>query len=258
MAVSERSALAGLAVFALTIAACDVLIGLNQYSDVACQYADCGSDVADTGLGSDAYDAGQVPETGSLETGADGDDGGTDADASTGDVRVPESGWPVPTGHQTWAHWPMPNPDAAIAPDSATMLPHTMAYDAGADASILSGGTVLDLVTGTRWTRSFTLVQAQTLDAAWEKCVSQPNGPWRVPTRIELLSLVDFTQARLSPTADPTAFPDTAPNTYWTSSPVAGDDGPTGLYWAIDFGTGLAVIPSPQPMLVRCVQGGGQ
>jgi hypothetical protein len=257
MAASERAALVGVAAaLALAIAGCDVLLGLTQYSDVACAFPDSSSCVDAAEGGMFVPDTGPGPEVGPPDTGSDVDAGGldaaddadADADADAGDVVVPEAGWPVPTGHESWAHWFMPNPDAAIAPDSATLLPHTMTYDAGADGG---GATVFDLVTKLRWTRSF---PAATLDAAWSECAQQPVGPWRVPSRIELLSLVDFTQPNGHPTADPGAFPDTASASYWTSSPVPGDGGAAGS-WSISFATGLAATTGGASY-VRCVQGG--
>ena len=164
---------------------------------------------------------------------------------------MPESGWPVPTGHEIWAHWPMPNPDAAIAADSSILLPNPMAYDAGAD-----GGSPLafDQVTGLTWYRQ--PFPATLYDDAWKACSSGSlpilKQPWRVPTRIELVSLVDFTQPPGQPLVDPAIFGMVTASAFWTSSAVPGDSGPN---WSVSFATGF-VTPSQVPVQVLCVSGG--
>jgi hypothetical protein len=256
MGASERVAVAGLAACAFTLAACDVLLGLGQWSDVACaspDYPDSAcADVRETGV---VHETGPY-EVGPPDTGPEAEAGAVDldaadADADAGDVVVYPDGPPVPSVYETWAHWPMPNPDAAIAPDSSTLLPHTMTYDAGVDGSAT---TVYDVVTKLTWSRVAS--SASTLSDAWTACGHLGAG-WRVPTRIELLSLVDFTQPNGQPMVDPGAFPATPVASYWTSSAVPGDGGPSG-YWTIDFSTGLAGTTPPAASQVRCVQGGVQ
>ncbi|HEY6460606.1 MAG TPA: DUF1566 domain-containing protein, partial [Polyangiaceae bacterium] len=175
------------------------------------------------------------------------------------DVATPDA-WPVPTGNETWAHWRMPNPDASVGPDGAPPPPNPMAYDAGADASADGGSPVaVDTVTGLAWVRAS--FAASTYDAAWIACTTQtsssPSGAsWRVPTRIELVSLVDFTR---QPTIDPNVFPGAQSASYWTSSTVPGDGGPSG-WWTVNFSSGLvatvAASASALPTYVLCVSGG--
>jgi hypothetical protein len=143
----------------------------------------------------------------------------------------------------------MPNPDAAIAPDSAVLLPNPMTYDAGAD-----GGT-LDIVTHLLWETDGSQMASSFL-GAWAHCSSLGPG-WRVPTRIELVSLVDFT--RTSPSIDEPPFAGTeSTNPYWTSSvvwaPDAGADAAVN-YWTVWFSDGL-VARSDTGGFVRCVNGG--
>jgi hypothetical protein len=76
---------------------------------------------------------------------------------------------------------------------------------------------------------------------------------WRLPSRIELVSLIDF--SRFDPAIDPLMFPDAGPLSYTSSSLPAAD--PT-LTWQIDFGNGTVAIvdgwPRTEPnWLVRCV-----
>jgi hypothetical protein len=67
------------------------------------------------------------------------DRGDADADADVAEISPP-------TAHEIWAHWPMPNPDAAIAGGSDATLPNPMAYDTYGEA-----GTLLDKVTRLTW-----------------------------------------------------------------------------------------------------------
>ena len=249
MAGSRRkAATVGLAALSVTLVACDALLGLGQYQDVACAF-DC-----DAGEPGEAGEAGFVNRVDAAEAGFTSEggmpmEGGTgadaDAEADTGFVVLPESGPPVPTGHEIWAHWPMPNPDAAIGPESSTPLPHAMSYDAGAE-----GGSAIayDVVTGLAWSRA--PQAAATYVEAWQHCAKTTG--WRVPTRIELVSLIDFTQPSGMPTIDPATFPTVLAARTWTSSSVAGS---TSAYWTVDFATGLTAS-SGGATQVLCVEGG--
>jgi hypothetical protein len=235
----SHAAAAVVAAFALVLVGCDALLGLGSYENVACAF-DCGADAHEAAAtaGGDAADE--------EETGTATDGGAHDGEA--GVVVTPDSGWPVPTAHELWAHWPMPNPDAAAGPDAAT-LPNTMTYDAGDGDG--GGPVVVDVVTKLSWSR-----QAQTAtsyDEAWKACVSLGSS-WRVPTRIELVSLIDFTQPSGSPTIEPTVFPSVKALPTWTSSAVAGDASPPS-YWTVDFTTGLTASGGSASQ-VMCVSGG--
>jgi hypothetical protein len=80
-------------------------------------------------------------------------------------------------------------------------------------------------------------------------------GGWRVPTKDELLSIVDLSVPAPGPTIDATAFPATPAACFWTSSPFnPSSDGTTNSYWSIDFGHGSAVLTDvSMPCQVRCV-----
>ena len=59
MVASRRVAVAALAGIAITLAACDALLGLGQYHDISCAF-DCGSGVVSPMAdASDAADAGE-------------------------------------------------------------------------------------------------------------------------------------------------------------------------------------------------------
>jgi hypothetical protein len=231
----RRIAAAGVALAVVVAAAgCDALLGLGQFRDVPCAF-----DCPDDATAADAPAETGIPET-SVGDASDASDAAVDADAMDATMAVfppPEAASP----HEVWAHWPMPNPDASIAPDSSTLLPNPMTYDASAD------GSVFDLVTALTWEVAF---QAAT-DYPTASAQCQALG-MRVPTRIELVSLVDFTT---SPTIGG-VFPQTPPAPFWTSSAVWADGGPdaTVLYWSVSFVDGR--VTADTAAWVRCVSGG--
>jgi hypothetical protein len=78
------------------------------------------------------------------------------------------------------------------------------------------------------------------------------NGGWRLPSRIELLSIVDFTQSE--PLIDPVAFPNTPPEPFWSVSPTVDD--PSSA-WSVHFGFGTvsaSATSTGTPLRVRCVR----
>jgi hypothetical protein len=81
------------------------------------------------------------------------------------------------------------------------------------------------------------------------------GGSWRVPTRIELVSLVDYTQPSGKATIDPVVFANVQARAHWTSSPVPGDGGPSA-YWTVSFADGLASNSAAGATYVLCVSGG--
>jgi hypothetical protein len=240
----SRVVLAAVAVLAGCALACDALLGLGGYTEPDC-IVDCGSVAAPEG--GDATDAATDTST------FDAFDGTAVLDASDGDAgdTSPVFDGPVdgPPLALLWARWPMPNPDAAAAPtiDASPSLPNPMAYDAGAEA-----GAAFDVTTHLTWTReSF---QANTFDGALAACAGLGSG-WHVPTRIQIVSLIDFTQPIGTPKIDPVAFPATPAARFWTSSQVP-VDAATPLYWFVDFSTGLVQETAAGSYYVRCVKEG--
>jgi len=243
--VGSRRAVLGVAtLLCAALLACDALLGLGDYGKTSCADVS-GESCTDSGEGGydvKVRDAADASADGDAEADADAD---ADADAPT---TVNDAANDGPTPHQIWAHWPMPNPDASIAPDlpDAAELPNQMAYDAGPDGST----TVFDEVTGLTWERSGD-AGAGSIDEARAHCATLTLGNgWRLPTRIELVSIVDFTA---SPAINSTAFPGTHPQEYWTSSAVPSDAG-TQQYWTVSFANGLVDNTSGSAQYVRCVQ----
>jgi hypothetical protein len=161
-----------------------------------------------------------------------------------------------------WADWAMPNsrpfitlPDGGMQP-----LPNQRSYDT---TSIQ--GVVIDNVTHLHWQRAVDVAGGDGMghydwQAANAYCATLvlDGGPglWRVPTRIDLLSIVD-TSVDTSGGAAPinaAAFPNTPAESFWTSSLVPSN---TSLAWEINFNNqGYANNGDPISSMdrVRCVR----
>jgi hypothetical protein len=119
-----------------------------------------------------------------------------------------------------------------------------------------NGLTVTDTITGLVWQRDGSGARAgcaEHLNCTWAEaqayCAALVLGGvsgWRVPARMELLTIVDFT--RSAPAIDPAAFPNTPAGMFWMSSP-------SGYPWTIDFHDGyVAVLSASSAYGVRCVR----
>jgi hypothetical protein len=126
----------------------------------------------------------------------------------------------------SWAGWalpPLPVPSAN--------------YDTG------TSGVVKDKVTGLWWQEPIdmpnTCAGGCSQAAAMAYCANLKLAgycDWRLPTRIELDSIVDYTKS--SPAIDTTVFQSTPSHTFWTSSPFTPMSATDG--WHIDFTDGRA------------------
>jgi len=137
------------------------------------------------------------------------------------------------------------------------------AVRAGAPAmrySIDDGGTsdrtddtVVDTRTGLLWQRNteprtFTRAEAGAYCAELKLAA---HGGFRLPTRRELVSLVDYT--RVGPSTDIAAFPDARPEGYWTSTAYVAN--PTQVGWRVEFLYGIASqSPLSDVLRARCVR----
>jgi hypothetical protein len=133
----------------------------------------------------------------------------------------------------TWAAWPMPDP---LAPS----------YD------VSSSEVVVDTSTGLMWERTVG-PDALSWDRAKARCACVSTGgyhDWRLPMRIELVSIVDFTKS--DPAIDGDAFPSTPSDYFWTSSPVATSaDAAWYLYF---FDGNTHSMAKDTPYRARCVR----
>jgi hypothetical protein len=134
----------------------------------------------------------------------------------------------------------MPNPPS-------TRLPNPARYDLG------SKGVVRDEVTGLIWQRTVDQKRYSWLEAG-KTCEGLDLGGtrgWRLPSRIELASIVDLTHGQ--PAIDSRAFPGTPSDWFWTSSvnPV----NPNGAAWSVNFSFGSPKSdPTNSVFWTRCVR----
>ena len=124
--------------------------------------------------------------------------------------------------------------------------------DAPAGRYTIDAGTVYDTSTLLTWQQAPTRDYLLWADANRYCTTLSLNGyGWRLPSVTELETLVDETCS--SPAIDPSAFPNTDSDYYWTSSYVARF--PT-YAWTVGFQIGLAnfFTVSDSLQLVRCVR----
>lgn len=134
----------------------------------------------------------------------------------------------------SWAQWPMPNSDGG-----GDFLPNPMKY------IVVDADRVEDVVTGLVWRRA-TLSAQLSLDDAKSACAALDNAAgWRLPKRIELVTLLDF--ARPSFLVDP-VFTGVKNVRVWSSSEsrtlVDKAVVVTDAFWTVDFGTGVVDVLS--------------
>jgi len=138
-----------------------------------------------------------------------------------------------------WIGWRMPNP-------AETGLPNPSKYVDDAAKEV-----IYDQVTGLLWQKTVD-GGSYTYEGAKTVCKNLTYGgysDWRLPWRIELVSLVDFT--RSNPPIDP-IFANTPVDGFWSASGYSSN---TGYAWAVSFvdGDTEAVVIETQ-YRVRCVR----
>lgn len=114
-----------------------------------------------------------------------------------------------------------------------------------------TASTVVDNVTTLEWQRTVDSgLYSQVAAATYCGGLSLDGKfDWRLPTRIELASIVDF--GRVSPSIDPTAFPSTPLARFWSSTPYPGSEG-----WSVNFEFGtMNEIATSTMCRARCVRG---
>lgn len=188
-------------------------------------------DASSAGEGGNASQGGAEPGEATM-----GGDGGAMAGTSSeGDGGEP----PLPTDRE-FAQWPMPNP-------VGSGYPHPAQYDTS------KPDVVVDRITGLTWESNAGNENYKWADAA-AKCKETTTGgyrDWRLPSRIELLSLVDFT--RTFPAINLAAFPDARSSGYWTASP---SPAAPNRYSYVEFDLGIAwTDTSGELHWARCVRG---
>jgi hypothetical protein len=180
--------------------------------------------------GPGAWDAGNEPDA---DAGADTAwDAGGDAPLTPGCVESAGS---------AWADWPIPDPTGGAG------TPRAQSYD------VSRAGVVIDRITQLMWQRDVDPL-TRTWGAAKQHCACLTLGgydDWRMPSRIELVSIVDFTKN--TPSIDSAAFPATPSEWFWTSTTLASD---ATFAWYIYFDNGFSKFIGAEefPYRVRCVR----
>jgi hypothetical protein len=114
-----------------------------------------------------------------------------------------------------------------------------------------AAASVTDVETGLVWQRAVDPTQ-RVWDAAASYCatLALDGATWRLPTIIELQSIADT--SRTTPRIDPTAFPATPTDVFWSSSLVNGD--PT-VVMVMSFADGTVNnAANTETHLARCVR----
>jgi hypothetical protein len=169
------------------------------------------------------------------ETAGDGGDASTEA--GTDAASCPGTG----TGECVCDGFVMPNPAASGAP-------HPQAYDTSA------ADVIVDKVTGLEW-QKHTTATAFKQPAAIAFCQTQltgGHGGWRLPTAVELVSLIDFTK---KPMGTNDAFAFDALTRLWSST-LAGNPS-TGMGVGFDDYPLTFLVNIVDSFPVRCVRTGG-
>jgi hypothetical protein len=121
---------------------------------------------------------------------------------------------------------------------------------APADRYTIAAGTVFDAKTKLTWQQSVPTTTS-TLASATAYCstLSLVGLAWRLPTLMELMTIVDYSVS--VPSIDSSAFPATPPSGFWTSTPTTGSGG----VWDVDFffgQSGAGILAGTA--YVRCVR----
>jgi len=209
----KHRALCVVAYVGINVVGCNAILGIDEPS-------------------SRLLDGGQLP----ADSGGGSSDGSFDYDA---DVSA-DGGGPLGDRVHTKARWPMPNP-------LSTGLSNPQTY------SVDEAVVVIDDVTLLQWQRAASATSMSWVDAR-RLCseLTIAGGGFRLPSRIELLSLVDLTQS--SSAIDPVAFPDTPAEGFWSASYIPG---PPANAWGINFGFSTSIVFQDDvnhERRVRCVR----
>ena len=127
-----------------------------------------------------------------------------------------------------------------ISASSFTDLPGESANTTSPAARFVQGDFVIDHARGLMWSRKLLSSERMNFadaEAACKACTLEGHTDWRLPTREELQSLVDYT--RLNPAIDTEVFPDTPANYFWSSSPAASAP---DYAWVVNFACGHVLL----------------
>jgi hypothetical protein len=214
----KRALLAALCVLT-SLAGCSAILGIDKFEE--CPGSCLDASVPDVHEVPDVREA-NAPDTSDADAAVD-----ADAAFETGaDVEI------IPL-ERLWARWPMP---------TAETIGDASPYDDGGSSALV------DPVTHLTWQRA--TIAVDSYETARATCGNLlPGGSWKVPTRIELATLIDPT--RDAGPAWSTSFAEAGASVrLWTASRVYGT---SADHWVIDFASG-AVLRGGGAGAVRCVR----
>lgn len=163
--------------------------------------------------GGNSSAGGSMPESGGAAGEHTGIGGSTAGAAGEGGGAEP---------NRDWALWPMPNP-------ASVGLPHAASYDITTDPLV-----ALDLVTGLMWKRAANeFNEALPARAACSDLELAGYDDWRLPTMIEMFSIVEWSDTTV-PFLDTSVFSGITSDSVWTSTPSAGS--PDTGAWVMGLG----------------------
>lgn len=181
--------------------------------------------------------------TGGANTGGAATGGASTGGAGTGGSTEPGTCQPNCGSHK-WACWPMPNPRGSGLPNEASYTDQ--------------GDYVHDDITCLDWQKSAPSQSGgYTWDEANQTCESLSLGgfdDWRLPTRIEMMSIMDWTSSGAK--IDTSAFPGAAGGFHKTASIWFVD---TARAWAFNLSDGITSNNyfKTTAAAIRCVRGTG-
>lgn len=216
-----RRALWSVAALTPLLAACNAILGISDYEKTECPG------------GGVCHDDGGIDGAVS--------DGGADAKLDA-PVLVDARGVdPV-----SWAQWKMPNYPA----------------DGGTTANLQdlkdNGGEVQDKITGLVWRK---VPEGERGLVSWSQAKSTCSGGYRLPTRIELITILNLDMLGSARTVRADAMFGLQPEKYWTTSLERTNAGQvTARHWVVDFdvsGAPVDRIDETDSAAVICVKAGG-
>jgi len=222
----------------LVVAGCRSILALDN-NDNGTADGDARSDGASSMSTDSDGSVNAKSDAGQSQSSKDSGSGNT-SDASTFDQWAPDANRNV---DREWAAWTLPVNSPATANYSVTT------------------DTVLDHTTFLVWQRYDDGVLRQWKDAKdyCDTLTLAGQTDWRLPTRIELWSIVDF--GKHTPAINTVAFLDASTTSYYWALTLDAQNSmmnPTYKAWVVDFDEGYAgpIVSDTNTELTRCVRGG--
>mgnify|MGYP001616241930 CR=1 FL=1 len=138
---------------------------------------------------------------------------------------------------------------------------NSMSYTDNGNGTVTDNNTELmwqkeDDGTAYNWYQASGIYDATYNPSSQDVCGSLNLGgysDWRLPTKKELITIVDYAIHYPGPTINTTYFPNTESSVYWSSTTVAGNP---GYAWGVNFSLGYLPNSKHNGSYVRCVRGG--